>query len=237
MLTADFSKFSLGRGTLALDAGCGTGRHACELYRTTDVKVVGIDMNWQDLKKTAMTLYLIDEEGKKNSGQWMASRSDITNLPFEDNIFDLVICSEVLEHVPDNRKAVSELVRVLKQGKDIVVSVPRFFPERVCWALSSEYHNEPGGHIRVYRKKEVLKMLENEGLKCRGIKYRHGLHAPYWWLKCFVGHTRQDSRAVNAYRKFLEWDIMHHPPCIRGLEKLINPLIAKSIVFYMKKGM
>jgi hypothetical protein len=79
-------------------------------------------------------------------------------------------------------------------------------------------------------------MLEKAGTICWDIHYRHGLHSPYWWLKCAVGHKREDSRMVNLYKKFLEWDIIAHPPVVRRLEEFLNPLIAKSIVFYLRKG-
>ncbi len=233
MLTADFQILNIKPKDRVLDAGCGTGRHACEMFRTLDADVVGVDLNMEDLRKAALTLRLLSDNG---NGSWIVSRADATKLPFRDSSFDLIICSEVLEHIPESGAAISELVRVLKPGKDLVVSVPRFMPERICWALSSDYHNEPGGHIRIYRKRELLSLLEKAGTKCWKIRYKHALHAPYWWLKCIVGHRNDKSRPVNLYRKFLEWDIMKHPALTVTLDKLLNPLIAKSIVFYLRKG-
>ncbi|MDD5475615.1 MAG: hypothetical protein PHU03_03775, partial [Syntrophales bacterium] len=108
--------------------------------------------------------------------------------------------------------------------------------ERICWAISEDYHREPGGHIRIYRNKELLGLLENAGFRCRRRAYRHALHSPYWWLKCFVGHKREDSLSVNLYRKFLEWDIVERPAATKILDRLLNRLIAKSIVYYLNKG-
>jgi SAM-dependent methyltransferase len=233
MLTVDFNLLDLKPGDWVLDAGCGLGRHACEAYRKGSVHVMALDWNWNDLCQTGLTMYLMDE--KCLSG-WYVSRADVTRLPFKEGVFDAVICSEVLEHISDSDTAVNELVRVLKPGKNLVVSVPRFLPERICWAISEDYHNEPGGHIRIYRKNELKNMLEKAGTICWNIHYRHGLHSPYWWLKCAVGHKREDSRMVNLYKKFLEWDIIAHPPVVRRLEEFLNPLIAKSIVFYLRKG-
>jgi SAM-dependent methyltransferase len=236
MLTVDFQKLHLKPGNRVLDAGCGTGRHVCEAFRTGGVDVVGIDLKWEDLCKAATTLYLMREAEGGGPGRCLISRADVTTLPFRDEVFDAVICSEVLEHLADNRAAIGELVRVLKPGGNLVVSVPRFLPERICWALSEAYHHEPGGHIRIYRKKELQTLLEAAGTTCRDIRYKHGLHAPYWWLKCLVGHKNETSRPVNLYKKFLEWDIIKRPKLTRMLERILNPFIAKSIVFYLKKG-
>ncbi len=233
MLTADFELLGIQPGDRVLDAGCGTGRHACEIFRTLGADVVGVDLNRDDLRTAAFTLGSMEA---LTGGSWMISQADVTRLPFRDEAFDVVICSEVLEHVPENRAAVSELVRVLKREGVIVVSVPRFFPERVCWFLSLAYHQEPGGHIRIYTQKELLALLENAGTRCWRIRYKHSLHVPYWWLKCIVGHKNERSRLVNLYRRFLEWDIIQRPPLTRLLDKLLNPIMAKSIVFYLRKG-
>jgi 2-polyprenyl-3-methyl-5-hydroxy-6-metoxy-1,4-benzoquinol methylase len=233
MLTVDFNELPLKAGMRVLDAGCGGGRHLCEPFRTPGVDVAGVDLKWDDLCKTRGYLSLMAGE---TSGRWVVSQADVTKLPFADASFDIVVCSEVLEHIEDNRTAVGELVRVLKQGGDLVVTVPRFWPERICWAISRAYHHEPGGHIRIYRKTELMTLLEAAGVRCRRIRYRHGLHAPYWWLKCLVGHKNDDFPLVKAYRKFLEWDIMRRPPLTAWMDRILNPLIGKSIIFYLKKG-
>jgi SAM-dependent methyltransferase len=233
MLTVDFNYIHLKPGSRVLDAGCGTGRHLCEAFRTRGVDVIGIDMNRADLAKTRDVLVQLKGDDK---GSWMTAMADVTTLPFKDESFDLIICSEVLEHVPDNILAIKELMRVLKLGKDIVVSVPSFIPERICWAISESYYLEPGGHIRIYKKRELKNLLESAGARCWRIRHKHALHVPYWWLKCIVGHKSETSRLVNIYKRFLEWDIMTHPSWTRRLDKFLNPVMAKSMVFYLKKG-
>ena len=51
-------------------------------------------------------------------------KADICKLPFESNIYDLVFCNHVLEHVPEDQKAMSELYRVLKKGGTLIAQVP-----------------------------------------------------------------------------------------------------------------
>ncbi|HOJ13377.1 MAG TPA: SAM-dependent methyltransferase, partial [Deltaproteobacteria bacterium] len=126
--------------------------------------------------------------------------------------------------------------RVLKPGKSLVVSVPRYLPERICWALSEEYHTEKGGHVRIYKTSELVALLERAGLKCIGRGWAHALHSPYWWIKCMVGHKNDQALPVRLYHKFLVWDIMKKPRLTRTLDRLLNPVIAKSVVLYCTKG-
>ena len=52
-------------------------------------------------------------------------KADICNLPFEDNTFDVILCNHVLEHIPDDTKAISELYRVLKSGGWGIFQIPQ----------------------------------------------------------------------------------------------------------------
>ena len=117
----------------------------------------------------------------------------------------------------------------LKPGKDLVVSVPRYFPERICWALSKDYHQANNGHIRIYRKKRLITLLEAAGVNTWAIHFAHSLHSPYWWLKCLVGPNRDDSMPVNLYHRFLVWDMMKQPWITRMLDRLLNPVMGKAL--------
>jgi SAM-dependent methyltransferase len=160
---------------------------------------------------------------------------DALDLPFASASFDRVIAAEVLEHVPDDRRALSELARVLRPGGTMAVTVPRWFPELVCWALSDDYHQVPGGHIRIYRQPMLLRRLEAAGLRPYAQHHAHALHTPYWWLKCLVGVTDDEHRLVQAYHRFLVWDITAANPVTRVPDRLLNPVIGKSLVVYLEK--
>ena len=156
-------------------------------------------------------------------------------MPYEDGTFDLVLISEVLEHVPEDTKAIAELVRILKPGGVAAVTVPREWPEKLCWKLSDAYHSNPGGHCRIYTAEELGYKLRAAGLEVTGTGYAHALHAPYWWLKCAVGTENEDHPLPKAYHKLLVWDLMKGPWITRTAEKVLNPVMGKSIVFYLRK--
>src|SRR5947209_3426167 len=104
---------------------------------------------------------------------------DRLSLKPGDRVID--IAAGVLEHISDDRHAIHEMARVVRPGGTAVVTVPRWFPELVCWALSDEYHRKPGGHVRIYRGTELRAKLESAGFRCLGTQHSHALHAPYWW--------------------------------------------------------
>lgn len=235
MITADFKRLGLQRGHKVLDIGCGSGRHTAEAYRYDSITAIGADRNHDDLKAARDRLELHDRLKALGGGTWCLSAADALALPFASQAFDVVICSEVLEHIPEHQRAMGEIVRVLKPGGTLVVSVPRWFPERICWALSREYHQANQGHVRIYRGKPLKGMLASHGIFFFASHHAHSLHTPYWWLKCLLGPTRTDSRAVNLYHRFLTWDILQQPRLTRWLERLLNPILGKSLVLYFKK--
>jgi ubiquinone/menaquinone biosynthesis C-methylase UbiE len=234
VITVDFSKLRIRSGARILDIGCGTGRHMGEALRHAGVHVTGMDRNFQDLN-TARDRMNYQKDLGVCCGDWALGASDITELPFPDECFDLVICSEVLEHIPNQTGAVSEIVRVLKPGRDLVVSVPRYLPEQICWRLSTRYRNTPGGHIRIYRRRELTDLLARAGVRPWHIHWAHGLHTPYWWLKCFIGIEKTDAPPVKLYHRLLVWEIMHRPRVLQVIEKLLNPVLGKSMVVYLNK--
>ncbi|MEY2462281.1 MAG: hypothetical protein QOH64_419 [Acidimicrobiaceae bacterium] len=165
---------------------------------------------------------------------------DGTRLPFADGTFDRIIASEVLEHIPDDSLAMAELSRVLRPGGTIAVTVPAWLSERVCWALTDEYHAPfvEGGHVRIYSEPELRSKLRTAGLRPGAAHHAHALHAPYWWLKCAVGPTNDTNPLVKAYHQVLLWDIGQAQPMgtvTRWIDRLANPFIGKSLVVYATK--
>ncbi len=231
MLTVDFDRLGLRSGERVLDLGCGGGRHAFECFRR-GARVVAFDADFVELKGVGGLAAAMAEAGEAPGGAHLEVQGTAFRLPFADGSFDRVIAAEVLEHLPDDDTAIAELARVLAPRGVMAVTVPRFGPEVVNWALSSEYHNVPGGHIRIYRRSQLGRRLERAGLRLVGSHHAHALHTPYWWLRCLVGTGNETHPAVRAYHRLLVYDIMRRPVVTRLPEQLLNPVLGKSLVLY-----
>jgi len=237
VLTIRFETLGLRPGDRFLDAGAGFGRHAFGAARM-GATVTALDYAENELVATRNTFaaMLASQEIHEDVFGGVL-RGDATQLPFDDNTFDCVVTSEVLEHIQDDVSAINELVRVLRPGGSLGVTVPTMWPEKINWMLSEEYHAplSPGGHVRIYSATELKAKLRSAGLTISTSHHAHALHSPYWWLKCAVGPSNNDHPLVVKYRKFLEWDIIEGPRVTQLAEKVLSPILGKSYVVYATK--
>jgi len=245
MLTVDFDRLGLRPGDRVLDMGCGGGRHAFEMYRR-GADVIAFDQDADELAGVREVFSAMREKGEVPAGaEADVKEGDALSLPFADGEFDRIVASEVLEHIWDDVTAIKELVRVLRPGGTLAITVPRWLPEVVNWKLSAEYHNAPGGHIRIYTDHELIDKVTKAGkpndgepgdaMIFEGKDHAHGLHAPYWWIKCAVGVTNDGHPLARAYHKLLVWEIMKQPKALQVASKVLDPLIGKSMVLYFRK--
>jgi len=235
MLTVDFDRLGLRPGERVLDMGCGAGRHAFEMYRR-GADVIAFDQDADELSGVRDLFAAMKDAGEVPDGaEADVKEGDALSLPFADGEFDRVVAAEVLEHIPADIQAIQELARVLRPGGTIALTVPRWLPEVICWKLSHDYHDTPGGHLRIYTDAELVSKAERAGLVHEGTGYAHGLHSPYWWIKCAVGVRNDDHPLPQAYHRLLLWDIMKRPRTTRWAEKVLDPVIGKSMVLYLHK--
>jgi len=234
MLTIDYDLLDIRDGERILDVGCGEGRHTWEACKRNNCLVYALDIDEANLKKAHYALYLLKERGE-TKGNWTIIKGDIVCLPFKDASFDKVVCSEVLEHISDDILAIRELVRVLKDDGILAVSVPSYLTESLCWKLARDYHDKPGGHVRVYKAREVISKLQQNRLHIYAVRRKHALHSFYWISRCLFGVNNDKALIPSLYYKFLVWDIHKRSKPIQLLDGFLNNFFSKSLVLYAHK--
>ena len=234
MLTVNYNKLGLTSHDTMLDLGCGFGRHAYGAA-AKGAKVIASDLSLPELTEVRSTVAAMHLNGELTEPHVVETvAGDACQLPFDDHSFSKIVASEVLEHIPDDEQALAELVRVLRPGGILAVTVPAWFPEKLCWKLDQNYSapQAVGGHVRIYTPKKLRQKLKAAGLAPQGQHKAHALHSPYWWLRCGLG---ENNRLCKIYHRFLCWDIEHNSILVSLTERLLNPLLGKSLVIYAQK--
>lgn len=146
------------KGSIVLDAGCGSGSL---LFKLADLgyRVYGLEQSREYVREISRTIKSV-----KSSNVLNVRQGSIANLPYPEKSFDLVVSGEVLEHVADDAKAIREFFRVLKPGGTCVVSVPAD-PE--LWDFTDEW----AGHLRRYTKKDLVVLFESKGFVVKDVRF------------------------------------------------------------------
>jgi len=230
LLTVDLTRLDVRPGERLLDAGCGEGRH-CFGALACGAHVIGLDLDAGALRVGAERL----RARAARRGQLGALlRGDAFHLPFADATFDKVICAEVMEHVHDYRAAARELARVTRPEGRVAVTIPTATSEALYLRAGDDYFESPGGHIRIFKPRELARGLAQAGLVTTGVGFAHALHTPYWLLRSLAGLPRADENAlVRAYRRFLIRATASR--AMTRLERALNYCFPKSLILYAEK--
>jgi len=206
----NFSKKFIRRNHTCLDAGCGEGFGANTLSNFAK-KVIAIDAN----KKA------IAHAKKKYSVPNLIFKSaDVTNLPFKENTFDFIISSQVIEHIKNEKKYLSELKRVLKKTGTLIISTPnriyRLNPGQKPWNRF---------HIREYSQKQLNNALKNH---FESINF-YGVDEP--------NQTKNlELNRIKKIRKIVKLDILGFRKIIPdSLKELIKKLLNKEKTSFPKR--
>lgn len=230
LLTVDLARLDVRPGHLLLDAGCGEGRH-CFGSQSRGAHVVGLDL---DLSAMRMPSKVLRKQGRPKGQLGAMLQGDAFHLPFADASFDRIICSEVMEHVHDYRAAARELARVAKPGAKIAITIPTATSEQIYLRLGDDYFESPGGHIRIFRPRDLAKALAAAGLTTVGCGFAHGFHTPYWMLRSIMHLPSADeSGLVRGYREFLIRSTVSQ--AMARVERVLNFICPKSVILYAEK--
>jgi len=155
-----------------LDAGCGEGETLARLGTLLGERVAAVDLSDYSVARVRERLPAVD-----------ARVASVTDLPFGDDSFDLVLCLEVLEHLREPGAAVAELARV--GSRDVIISVPHEPWFQVGSLLRGKYVSSLGNHpehLNHYSRRTLRALLERN-LQIRAIRH------PFPWL---IAHAALD---------------------------------------------
>ena len=187
----------LPRAAPILEIGCSGGPLLQRLRATGYTDLTGIDVSEAGIA-------VAQQRGIPN-----VSCMDGTNLAFADNSFDLVVASDVLEHIGDEAQALREWTRVLRPGGQMLVFVPAF---QFLWGK----HDEVNQHFRRYTAAQLAKAVGGAGLRVR----RHS----YWNVSLFfpTAAVRLLKRVLPKNDRPAKDDFFATPPL---LNKVLSGLI------------
>jgi ubiquinone/menaquinone biosynthesis C-methylase UbiE len=152
-----------------LDVGCGDGFYSYLLSQLGNFNLTGIDSDPGALKNAK------DQVGNKRLKLVVG---DVLKMPFKANTFNKIVCSEVLEHLPDDKKGLQEIYRVMKKNGTLCITVPHwnypFFWDPVNYILQRVFktHVKAGFwsgvwnfHVRLYQVDELINVVKSAGFK------------------------------------------------------------------------
>lgn len=222
-----FENLNLKRKEKILEIGCGRGFYLRTLKSVwPEIDVTGVDINskYLEIARGFMKDLRGDlKDDLKESLRVKLRVADATDLPFKNDSFDRIIASEVLEHIPDDEKAIAEMYRVLKPGGIALVTVPnKNYPfcwdplnwilERVFgWHLPSNIWWLAGiwaDHVRLYDEKELKDKVEKKDKK--GFKVEKIWQATHYclpfshFLLYGIGKNLVEKGILKTFNRFSE---------------------------------
>ncbi len=207
-----------GAAARVLDVGCGDGRHILEAARR-GCFAVGLDYDAAELRKA-----------RSRAGQFRVDFvvGDAARLPFRSGAFDAGICTETLEHLPDDGAAIGEIARALAAGGTLLGAVPSHFTEMLFWRLSYGYWHTPGGHVRIYRPRALSARLQAAGLRLDGLRYVHFIDSLVWLRFCLTDFLRSSkSQPSSAYEAAIMLAVASERP-VAGWRTTLRAGISRS---------
>jgi SAM-dependent methyltransferase len=154
ILRAAIERLALGPVERLLDAGCGSGRTLDELARYG--RVSGVDISAEAVAAA------------RRRGHRDVHLAHVEEMPFPDATFDVVTCLDVVEHTPDDRATLAELLRVTRPGGALLVTVPAY---QSLWS----WHDEANRHFRRYDSSSLRGAARAAGWEVVGDTHFNGL--------------------------------------------------------------
>jgi glycosyltransferase involved in cell wall biosynthesis/ubiquinone/menaquinone biosynthesis C-methylase UbiE len=188
-----------------LDNGSGYGFILRLLRDLTNAQITGLEYEGDRVRET--------QEALGDDPRVSVVQGDSTALPFEREYFDYIVCSEVLEHLDDDRLAAREMMRVLKPGGTAIITVPHanypFNWDPINWMLQRLTGKHIGGrtpvsgiwydHQRLYTREQLISLMEGAGFEVEEVRGLTHSTFPFAHLLLYgIGKPLLRSKLVPA---------------------------------------
>jgi len=196
-----------------LDVGTSTGTNLRMLKEMGFTNYQGLDMSPEAIRWC------------EEKGLGTVRQGDVCAIPFPDESFDLVLATDIIEHVDDDLQALNELQRVLKKSGRIVITVPTF-PS--LWGLQDDVSH----HKRRYRRRDLLEKLRKSGFECnKGFYFNFLLFAPIWVARQVIRVAKVKLESENQVNTpLLNWILKAIFYLDVALAKILNPPFGVSLL-------
>ena len=187
-----------------LDVGTSTGTNLRLLRGMGFEDVTGIDSNQDAIRYCA-------EKGFGNVMQ-----GDVLDLPILDDTFDLVLATDIIEHIDNDTLAICELTRVLKPGGKLLITVPTFM---ALWG----HNDDMSHHKRRYTGEQISKLALSAGLKIvRRFYFNFLLFLPIWAVRQLVRRlVTEPTSEMKMNSPVINWALFW----IFSLDVMLAPIL------------
>jgi 2-polyprenyl-3-methyl-5-hydroxy-6-metoxy-1,4-benzoquinol methylase len=216
-----------------IDVGCGDGGIIAFCARQGS-EVIFID---RDEEKLAAT----EERIKRSPAHaYRAIASDCNPIPLADGTGDVVICTEVLEHVPDPGKFLGELIRITKPGGQLLVTVPDARSEKLVGSSAPAGYFEAPNHIRVFAADELRELMLEAGLQIESEQLMGAFWSMYLSLSYLTTDTTDILPLDNPHPVTDHWtrlwlELQKHPQG-QLIRDALNQLIPRTLSIVARKA-
>jgi SAM-dependent methyltransferase len=183
LFAREIARLGLPADAAVLDVGTSTGTNLRMLRERGFANVTGLDFSEEAIRFC------------REKGLGEVRHGDIRRMPFPDGCFDLILATDIVEHIDDDAQALSEIRRVLKPGGHALLTVPAF---QALWGRQDEVSH----HKRRYRKGDFDRLVAASGLTARrGYHFNYLLFLPIWAARQLIraaGLQPKSENHVNA---------------------------------------
>ena len=183
LFAREIGRMRLPRDARVLDVGTSTGTNLRMLRDGGFTNVTGLDLSDEAIRFC------------REKGLGTVRKGDVCDTPFEDASFDLILATDIIEHVEDDARALAEIRRVLRPGGHALLTVPAF---EALWGGQDEVSH----HKRRYRTPAFDGLVRAAGLaECRSYHFNYLLFGPIWLARRLIraaGRSPKSENHLNA---------------------------------------